>query len=279
MTTPSRLRVTLGGTLVILLVVFATLGPLVSSHDPYVSEFGRALAADETPVGPGAAFWFGADRLFRDVFTRLAVGGRLSLAIAVAATAVATTTGTIVGLVAGTFEGKAADHALMRLVDVGLAFPFLLVVMAVGAAVDRTSATTILLTLGFTGWLGTARIVRAKTLGIRRKEFVAASRALGQSELRIVVLHVLPNLGGALVVLATTQVAQMILAESVLGWLGAGIAPPVPTWGAMLAEGQDQIQAAPWLVVAPASALVAAVLGFTLLGEGLRDALDPPTAR
>lgn len=170
-----------------------------------------------------------------------------------------------------------ADVALMRFVDVGLAFPFLLLVMAVGVAFERTTPLTILATLGLSGWLGTARLVRAKTLQIRKQEFVVAARALGESNLTIIAKHVVPNLSGLLLVVATLSVAQMIVAESVLSYLGAGIAPPDPTWGHMLFEGQESYAIAPWLLVAPAVTLLFAVLGFNLLGEGLRDALDPKT--
>jgi ABC-type dipeptide/oligopeptide/nickel transport system permease subunit len=166
------------------------------------------------------------------------------------------------------------DAVLMRTVDIGLAFPFLLLVMAVGAAFDRTSGTTVVLVLGATGWLGTARVVRAKTMQVRSLEFVQAARALGCSTSRILVRHVLPNVSGVLGVVAILSVAQMILAESVLGYLGVGVAPPAPTLGRMLLEGQDYYLAGPWLVAAPGAALVLAVLGLHLLGEGLRDGLD-----
>jgi len=171
-----------------------------------------------------------------------------------------------------------ADTALMRLVDVGLSFPFLLLVMALAAALDKTSMGAIFLTLGLTGWLGTARVVRAKTLQVRALDFVLASRALGQPTWRIMLLHVLPNVAGPLIVIATSSVAQMIIAESVLSYLGAGLSPPTPTWGRMLFEGQDSYLSAPWLLAAPATAILMAVLGFNLVGEGLRDALDPRDA-
>jgi ABC-type dipeptide/oligopeptide/nickel transport system permease subunit len=167
-----------------------------------------------------------------------------------------------------------ADGVLMRAVDVLLAFPFLLLVMAIGAAFERTSPATILFVLGVTGWLGTARVVRAKVMQIRHLEFVTAARSLGQSTPRILLRHVLPNISGPLVVIATVSVAQMILAESVLSYLGAGMEPPTPTWGHMLFEGQDAYTGAPWLLWAPAALILASVLGFNLLGEGLRDALD-----
>ena len=168
-----------------------------------------------------------------------------------------------------------ADTALMRIVDVGLSFPFLLLVMAVGAALDRTTTTSIFVTLGLTGWLGTARILRAKTMQVKNHDYVVAARALGQSTALILVRHVLPNVVGPLIVVATLSVAQMIVAESVLSYLGVGIAPPTATWGHMLFEGQDIYQTAPWILACPAVAILLAVFGFNLLGEGLRDALDP----
>jgi ABC-type dipeptide/oligopeptide/nickel transport system permease subunit len=167
------------------------------------------------------------------------------------------------------------DGLLMRFVDVMLAFPFLLLVMAIGAALDRASATTVFVTLGATSWLGIARVLRAKTIQVRSLDYVIAARALGRSTLGILRSHVLPNIAGPLVVTATMQVAQMIVADSVLSYLGVGISPPTPTWGRMLYEGQDAYVAAPWLVVAPGAAILLAVWGFNMLGEGLRDALDP----
>jgi ABC-type dipeptide/oligopeptide/nickel transport system permease subunit len=170
------------------------------------------------------------------------------------------------------------DALLMRVVDVMLAFPFLLLVMAIGAAIDRTSTGTILLTLGVTGWLGIARVLRAKTIQVRSLDYVEASRALGQSTGGVLLKHVLPNIAGTLIVTSTVQVAQMIVADSVLSYLGLGISPPTPTWGRMLFEGQDYYVAAPWIVAAPAAAILLAVWGFNVLGEGLRDALDPNEA-
>ena len=267
-----------GAFLVGLIVVFAVVGPWIAPHDPNASDFVHGVTPEHLPVGPSREFWLGTDRLFRDVFARLAVGARASLLIGVASTAIAVGLGGLVGIVAGWYEGRRLDTALMRLVDVGLAFPFLLIVMALGAAFDRTTPRTILLTLGLTGWLGVARIIRAKTLQIRHLDFVTAARALGQSTPGIVLRHVLPNVAGTLVVIASMLVAQMILAESVLSYLGAGISPPAATWGHMLFEGQDYLAAAPWISGAPTIAILVAVLGFNLLGEGLRDALDPRKA-
>jgi ABC-type dipeptide/oligopeptide/nickel transport system permease subunit len=306
------------------LVLLSLLGPLLARHGPYESDFVGGVSADtHLPVGPGAGFPFGADRIFRDVFARVAVGGRLSLAIALSSTLLAATIGAVVGIVAGYYEarrvtlpwpaavGLAAglatallawpvtgalvavagvgvclvvrfggprldlDGVLMRFVDVMLAFPFLLLVMAIGAALQKTSAITILVTLGMTGWLGIARVLRAKTMQVRSLDYVTASRALGQSTPMVMLRHVLPNVAGPLVVTSTMLVAQMIVADSVLSYLGVGIAPPTPTWGRMLYEGQDLLATMPWLVAAPGAAILLSVWGFNMLGEGLRDALDP----
>jgi ABC-type dipeptide/oligopeptide/nickel transport system permease subunit len=264
-----------GGLLTTLLLLFALVGPLLASHDPYTSEFAKGVTPERLPVGPNGDFWLGTDRLFRDELARLALGARISLLIGFAATLIATVIGGFVGILAGFYEGKLLDTVLMRIVDVGLAFPFLLIVMALGAALERTTASTIFLTLGLTGWLGVARIVRAKSLQVRHLDYVTAARALGQSTPLILLRHILPNVAGPLLVTATVLVAQMILAESVLSFLGAGIAPPTPTWGHMLFEGQDYLGVAPWISAAPGLAILLAVLGFNLLGEGLRDALDP----
>jgi ABC-type dipeptide/oligopeptide/nickel transport system permease subunit len=281
----ARNRSAVAGTAIVAaLLVFSCVGPWVARHDAFESDFAHGVRGDGMPVGPGAAFPLGADRIFRDVFTRLAVGGRLSLVIAVSATLIASAIGAAVGIVAGYTEGRrvarvvSIDGVLMRFVDVMLAFPFLLLVMAIGAALDRTSAATIFTTLGVTGWLGIARVLRAKTMQVRALDYVLASRALGQSTGRILLRHVLPNVAGPLVVSATVLVAQMIVADSVLSYLGVGIAPPTPTWGRMLFEGQDYFVAAPWLVAAPAVTILLAVWGFNMLGEGLRDALDPGDA-
>ena len=266
---------TIGLAIVAGIVLFALVGPLFAGHDPYASDMVKGISKENLPVGPSSEFVFGTDLLFRDLFARLAVGARVSLLIGIASTAIAVAVGSFVGIIAGWFEGSLLDTILMRIVDVGLAFPFLLIVMALGAALEKTTATTIFLTLGLTGWLGVARIVRAKTLQIRPLDFVTAARALGQPTDAIIVRHVIPNISGPIIVIATVSVAQMILAESVLSYLGAGIAPPTPTWGHMLFEGQDYLNAAPWISVAPGIAILLAVLGFNLLGEGLRDALDP----
>jgi ABC-type dipeptide/oligopeptide/nickel transport system permease subunit len=268
----------IGLVIVGLLTLFATVFPWLSAHDPSTSDFVHGVSASGLPVGPGRLYLLGTDRIFRDELLRLAYGARLSLFIALSATVLSSLLGGLVGVVSGYFEGRAADVVLMRLVDVGLAFPFILLVMAIGAALGRTTPLTILVVLGLTGWLGSARIVRAKTIQIRSADFVVASRALGQRTPRILLLHILPNVAGPITVLATLSVAQMIVAESVLSYLGAGVAPPTATWGHMLLEGQDYMLVAPWTLLGPAAAILVSVFGFNLVGEGLRDALDPRDA-
>jgi len=312
-----------GAAIVAALLLFVLVGPLVVRHGPLESDFVRGVSPAAMPVGPRAEFPLGTDRMFRDVLSRLASAGRLSLFIALSATSIAAALGAVVGVVSGWYEGSRVrvpwpaiagcvaafaalalghpavaavalaaacfgalarrfggprmdiDGLLMRVVDVMLAFPFLLLVMAIGAAIDRTSAPTILVTLGLTGWLGIARVLRAKTIQVRALEYIEASRALGQSTARVMLKHVLPNIAGSLVVTSTVLVAQMIVADSVLSYLGVGVSPPTPTWGRMVYEGQDYYLAAPWIVAAPAAAILLAVWGFNMLGEGLRDALDP----
>ncbi len=267
----------LGAALVALLTLAALLGPVVVSQDPNASDFLHGVG-DLGPAPPTSHHWLGTDTLFRDLAARLLHGARISLAVAILATALAVGIGTLVGLLAGSTWGtrfRFLDELLMRIVDAGLSFPYLLLVMAVGAALDRTDLTAVIVVLGATGWLGLSRVVRAKTIQIRQLDFVTAARSLGQHPLRIALRHVLPNIAGPIVVTATASVASMILAESVLGYLTVGVQPPTASWGRMLREGQGFFAAEPILVVAPSLAILLAVLGFNLLGEGLRDALDP----
>jgi ABC-type dipeptide/oligopeptide/nickel transport system permease subunit len=268
----------IGGALVSLLGFAALVGPLFSAHDPNISDFvsGRGLLG--TPAGPSAHHWLGTDVLYRDLLSRLLHAGRVSLVVALLATALSTLIGAAVGLAAGSAHGtrwRAIDSLLMRGVDAGLSFPYILLVMALGAALDRTDIAAMVIVLGATGWLGTSRVVRAKAIQVRKLEFVTAARALGQRGWVVALRHVLPNIAGPLVVTASASVASMILAESVLSYLSVGLQPPTATWGNMLREGQNFFTADPRLVAAPAIAILIGVLGFNLLGEGLRDALDP----
>jgi ABC-type dipeptide/oligopeptide/nickel transport system permease subunit len=268
----------LGVVVVALLVLFALIGPWLTGQDPNASDFVGGRDAQGRAVGSSSAHWLGVDQLFRDVLSRLAHGARISLLIAFFATGLSIVVGALVGLISGYAEGtraQALDGFLMRLVDIGLSFPYLLLVMAIGAAVGDTTVVTILMVLGLTSWFGTARIIRSKTIQVRALDFIVASRALGQSTGAILLRHILPNVAGPLIVIASASVAQMIIAESVLSYLQVGLPPPTPTWGRMLQEGQRYYTIAPRLVVAPGVMIFLSVIGFNLVGEGLRDAFDP----
>ncbi len=267
-----------GLVLVAALLAFAVLAPLLTGHHPDHSDFEQGRDASGQLAGASSRHWLGVDHLMRDLLSRLAHGARVSLLVAFVATGISVGMGALVGLVSGYAEGTRAgalDSGLMRLVDVGLSFPYLLLVMAIGAAVGETTIVTILLVLGLTSWFGTARVIRSKTIQVRSLDFVTASRALGQNTLWIILRHILPNVAGPLIVIASASVAQMIIAESVLSYLQVGLPPPTASWGRMLQEGQRMYTAAPRLVIAPGLLIFVSVLGFNLVGEGLRDALDP----
>lgn len=274
-------RVGLG--MVAFMLAFAIVGPFVAGRDPAASDFVHGISANDLPAGPSFTHLLGCDRLFRDQLARLAEATRFSLAIGVGATVVSAAIGTVIGIIAGyteeTPKTKWVDSTLMTLVDVGLSFPFLLLVMALAVAFERLSSVALIVTLGATGWLHIARIVRAKTMQVRSEDYVLAARAQGQSVHRILRLHIFPNVVPIVIGTATFSVAQMILAESALSYLGAGVAPPTATWGHMLFEGQEVATSAPWLVIGPAAFILLTVFGFNLLGEGLRDAQDSRSHR
>ena len=269
-----------GAVLVAFIVVAATLAPWLDAHTAVGKDTRQGLSALGAPLPPSSEFPLGTDMMGRCVAARLLLGSRISLFIGGMATLLALTIGLAVGLVAGVASGF-LDALLMRFVDLILAFPFLLLVIALTAVLRESGAGigAVLAVLGLVSWTTMARVVRGKVLTIRELEYVLAARALGAGRLRLVAVHVLPNVAGQVVVLATLSVAQMILAESTLSYLGLGAPPPVPTWGRMLADGQSYLRGAPWLIAAPGVAILVTVLGFNLLGEGLRDALDPKERR
>lgn len=279
----------IGFILLFFLIAFVVVGPWVSSHSPLQPDFESGHNPFGTPAPPSRTHWFGTDTIFRDVFTRLAVGGRLSLKVGVFATAIAMVLGTSIGIITGYFKEIRIsidrktnrgirinlDNIVMRIIDVLLSFPFLLLLMAIRAALDRTTELTVFLVLGLTAWPSIARVIRSKTLQIRELEFVLAAQALGQSTLKILIKHIVPNVVSVAIVLATNFVGSMIVAEAALSFLGLSVAPPAPSWGRMLDEGRPYVSIAPWLLIAPGGAIVLTVVGFNILGEGLRDALDP----
>jgi peptide/nickel transport system permease protein len=267
-----------GLVLVALLVLFALFGPLIAGHNPNLSDFAHGRGADGRLTGPSAIHWLGVDALFRDVFSRLAHGARVSLVVALVATALSIAVGGAIGIVSGYAQAtrlQAVDTALMRFVDVGLSFPYLVLVMAIGAAVGDTTILTLLLVLGFTSWFSTARLMRSKTIQVRSLDFILAARALGQDTTRVILKHVLPNVMGPLIVVGSASVANMIIAESVLSYLQVSLPPPQASWGRMLYEAQPHYTLTPRLLILPGAMIFLAVLGFNLVGEGLRDALDP----
>jgi peptide/nickel transport system permease protein len=266
-------RAWFGGGTIVLLALMAVAAPLVAGHDP----FGIDLINSLQPPSP--QHWFGTDIQGRDVWARLVYGARVSLSVGIISQGIALSLGVILGLVAG-YYGKWVDEIVMRLADVTLAFPTLLLLIALVAAL-QPSLPVVFATIGLVGWAGMARLVRGQVLVVRELEFVQAEQALGAGDIRILILHILPSVVAPVVIAATLGVAGAIMAESSLSFLGLGVQPPTPSWGAMIADGRDlyQLRHAPWTSVFPGLAIGAAVLGFNLLGDALRDALDPRAVR
>jgi ABC-type dipeptide/oligopeptide/nickel transport system permease subunit len=265
-----------GAAIVGVLVVVAALAPVLSAKNPLTSNVEHGLSALGAPLPPSGDAVLGTDQLGRDVWARVVAGAGTSLSIAAMATLIALVIGLSIGLIAG-YAGGAIDNGLMRLVDLALAFPFLLLAILLAALLRgadlASSSAPVFLTLGAVRWMTMARVIRGKTQVLAQSEMILAARAVGAGPGRIVVRHILPNVAGAAVVVTALGFAQNLLAESVLSYLGLGPPPPAPTWGRMLYEGRAYYRIAPHLVLAPGVAILLAVTGFTLLGEGLRDAL------
>ncbi len=252
----------------------AIFGPLLAPFDPNRQNLVLRLADPMTAGPDGGIFWLGSDALGRDVLTRLLYGARISLTVGIAAISVGGTIGIIAGLMAGYFGGW-VDDAIMRLGDIQLAFPFILLAIMF-LVVLGSGVWNLVLVLGIGQWVTYARIVRADTLSLREKEFVEAARALGDSTPSIIFRTILPNILAPLTVIASFNVASVILSEAALSFLGLGVPPSVPTWGSMLAESRDTLVANKWwLAVFPGVAIMLTVLSFNILGDWLRDFLDP----
>ncbi len=262
-------RAWFGIAVVVLIVLLAVLAPLVSHGDPLAIDLVNQLQ------GPSRQHWLGTDIQGRDVWARLVYGSRVSLTAGIISQVIALALGLTLGLTAG-YKGGWVDEVVMRLADVTLAFPTLLLLIAMAAAL-QPSLIIVFFTIGVVGWAGMARLVRGQVLVVRQLEYVHASKALGARDTRIVLHHVLPNVVAPILIAATLGVAAAIMAEASLSFLGLGVQPPTPSWGAMIADGRDlnQLRHAPWTSVSPGIAIGAAVLGFNLLGDALRDALDP----
>jgi peptide/nickel transport system permease protein len=256
-----------GGGVVLALFVISLLAPLVAPYDPSAINAWKALSP------PSWQHWFGTDELGRDVLSRVLYGARVSLKVGFVAVGIAVSIGTVVGLVSGYFSGL-VDTMLMRFVDVMLCFPAFFLILAIITFLEP-SIWYIMMVIGLTGWMGVARLVRAETLAIREMEYILAARCIGCSNARIIFRHILPNAISPVLVSATLGVAGAILTESALSFLGIGVQPPTPSWGNILTSGKDYIEFAWWLSLFPGLAILVTVLAYNLLGEGIRDALDP----
>jgi peptide/nickel transport system permease protein len=256
-----------GGLITLAIVLAAAFAPLLATHGVEQMDMRQRFA------GPSAAHWLGTDNFGRDLWTRMIFGARISLSIALLSVGVAAAIGSIVGLVAGYFGGW-IDLLLMRITDIFLGFPALILALAI-VAVLGPGIVNVSLALIVVFWTEYARVVRSTTLVLREQAYISAARALGASNTRILFREVLPNTAGPIIVLATLGLGTAVLSESALSFLGFGVPPPQPTWGWTLAYGTRFIRAEPWLSIVAGLAIMLTVLGFNLLGDGLRDVLDP----
>ncbi|HEU4371640.1 MAG TPA: ABC transporter permease [Methylomirabilota bacterium] len=263
-----------GLVVVVLVVVTALAAPLLSPFDPIEQDLGDLrLKEPGFRDTAGRVHPLGTDHLGRDLLARVIYGARPALMVGFAAVAISGVIGMAAGLISGYFGGR-VDDVLMRLADIQLAFPFILLAIAV-IGVLGPSLQTIIVVIGVSSWVVYARIVRGAVLTLREREFVQAALALGSGDVRVVLRHILPNALTPWLVVATLDMARVIVIESALSFLGLGVQPPTPTWGGMLADGRVYISTAWWLATFPGLAILVTVLGINLFGDGLRDTLDP----
>jgi len=276
----SRLRrdrvALLAGSVIVLLVAIALAAPLiahVTGHQPDEQFRQTGLTSAGLPVGPNRHFWFGTDNLGRDVFIRVVYGARISLLVGVLSTILAVAAGLVIGLAAG-YLGGAVDSTLARFMDLVLSFPLLLFAIALVSVIGPSVPLTILV-IAFFSWAAVGRIVRGLAMSIKEREYIEAARALGARPLRIMVIEVLPNLVAPVIVYSTLLIPVAIVFEATLSFLGLGVLPPTPSWGNMLSDSLQFYQVAWWFVLFPGLALLLTTLAFNLLGDSVRDALDP----
>ena len=268
-----RAPLAIGGTVVLLLIVLASIGA------PLLTDYGQnEIDLFSINADPSREHLLGTDPLGRDVLTRLLYGGRLSLLIGVSAALLTTLLGIVAGAAAGYYGGW-VDSALMRFVDLMLAFPSIFLLLIIAAMLDGITVANIILFLGFFGWMWLARIIRGEFLSLKEREFTEAARAIGVPSRWIIVRHLLPNVVGPIIVATTLGVAQYILAEAALSFLGSGVTPETPTWGNMLNEARAFYTTKPLLAIVPGVTLTITVLAINFVGDGLRDALDPHHSR
>ena len=256
-----------------LIIACATLSPWLAPYDPGAQSLVGRLSSPLSPTPDGHFHLFGTDNLGRDILSRLIYGARVSLLVGVAASGLAGTFGVSLGLIAGYFGGW-MDNVIMRLCDIQLALPYILIAISI-IAILGSGLINIILVLSLTQWVTYARVVRSEVLSVREKEFVLAAKALGFRAGRIMTRYVLPNVFAPVIVIATFSVAQTIVAESALSFLGLGVPPLIPSWGGMLADGRSYLVVAWWLATLPGIAITVTVIGVNLFGDWLRDYLDP----
>ena len=266
---------------ILVMVILAITAPLFASltgHAPDQAFTNTGTTSTGAPVGPGThGFLLGTDYIGRDLFIRILYGARISLFVGIVTTAIATLAGVSIGLIAGYFGGW-VDTVLARFIDTVLAFPYIVLALAL-AAIFSPSLTIVIGVISFFSWAGISRIVRGQTLSLKEKEYIEAARSLGAGPWRIMFIDILPNLLGPVLVLATLYIPIAVIFEATLSFLGIGIPEPTPSWGSILAEAQNYYTVAWWYVVFPSVALLVTTLAFNLLGDGIRDAMDPRTER
>jgi len=269
-----RLKWAMGGAVIFLMIVLTALfAPWIAPHDPVTVDIRHRMGPPAWMDGGTREHVLGTDQIGRDLLSRVIWGGRVSLLVGISAVLLSSTIGVLFGLAAGYFAGR-VDWSIMTLINVMLTFPFVLLALAV-IAVLGPSVPNMIAVLGATGWPVYARIIRAETYALREREFVLAARGLGMSHARIVFGQILPNLVSPIVVIATLQIAQVIILESFLSFLGLGVQPPTPAWGNMLGEGRVYMLNSWWIAAFPGLAIFVTTLVINLMGNGLRDWLDP----
>ena len=257
----------LGLSIVILLILIAIFAPLIAPYNPILR------IKEDSSLGPSMNNLFGTDLLGRDIFSRVIYGSRISIEVGVIAVGISVIIGLFFGALSGYFGGI-SDALIMRIADIFFAFPYILGAIAI-MTILGPGIVNIFIAIGILGWASIARIFRSSILTIKNKEYIEAARAMGAGSSRIIIKHIFPNSFAPIIVYATMNVGTAIIVEAALSFLGIGVQPPTPAWGKMLAESLAYIDTAPWMMFFPGLAILITVLGFVLLGDGLRDAFDP----